>query len=109
MSFMQLYTNYGDWYVIDTTCGTEIIDYDFIGELPTISEDSYEIDVPAAWDKIKDYVEVSKPEHVYSITEETGWCARYSAPGYMDCTPWMGPYETEEEAAEECAAIYGED
>ena len=28
----------------------------------------------------------------------TGWCARLSAPGYMDCTEWCGPYRTEAEA-----------
>lgn len=28
-----------------------------------------------------------------------GWYARLSAHGYMDCTEWQGPYETEAEAA----------
>ena len=23
-----------------------------------------------------------------------GWYARLSAPGYLDCTDWMGPYKT---------------
>lgn len=26
------------------------------------------------------------------------WWCRLSAPGYMDCTDWSGPYETVEEA-----------
>ena len=35
------------------------------------------------------------------ITErETGWFARLSAPGYMDCTEWSGPFATEDEARE---------
>lgn len=29
-----------------------------------------------------------------------GWYCRLSAPGYMDCTDWSGPYETEQEARE---------
>ena len=36
-----------------------------------------------------------------------GWEARYSAPGYMDCTDWtpsdVGPMH----AAQECFALYG--
>lgn len=52
-------------------------------------------------------------EHVLSsqvVTEEsTGWCARYSAPGYMDCTDWCGPYPTREQAERECEALYGDD
>lgn len=25
-----------------------------------------------------------------------GWCARLSAPGYLDCTEWSGPFPTED-------------
>jgi hypothetical protein len=32
---------------------------------------------------------------VYSATQECGWYARLSAPGYLDCTPWEGPFTTE--------------
>lgn len=27
-----------------------------------------------------------------------GWYSRLSAPGYMDCTSWHGPYSSEEKA-----------
>jgi hypothetical protein len=27
-----------------------------------------------------------------------GWFSRLSAPGYMDCTEWSGPFDTIEEA-----------
>ena len=29
------------------------------------------------------------------------WGSRLSAPGYMDCTEWIGPCDSEEEAARE--------
>ena len=47
----------------------------------------------------------SVPEDVFSpedhgkmIGMETGWFYRLSAPGYMDCTEWCGPFETEDGA-----------
>lgn len=36
----------------------------------------------------------------------SGWCARLSAPGYMDCTEWVGPFDTELEAALELERMY---
>ena len=33
-----------------------------------------------------------------SWEKTSGWFARWSAPGYLDATEWMGPYDTEEEA-----------
>lgn len=44
--------------------------------------------------------EVGEPEH--------GWCARLSAPGYMDCTEWCGPFDTVEEAAEALLDMFEE-
>lgn len=38
-----------------------------------------------------------------------GFFARLSAPGYMDCTEWYGPFETCEEAADALYGMYGED
>ena len=29
---------------------------------------------------------------------EAGWYSRLSAPGYLDCTYWSGPFESEQEA-----------
>lgn len=41
--------------------------------------------------------------------EETGWFYRLSAPGYMDCTEWTGPFKTEEEAREDCRETWDVD
>lgn len=53
-------------------------------------------------DRMKPYCE-GKPVAVEFVT---GWFARYSAPGYLDCTEWVGPFATEAEARKECEAIF---
>jgi hypothetical protein len=40
---------------------------------------------------------------------EGKWFCRLSAPGYMDCTDWDGPYETEQEAREAIESTYDVD
>lgn len=42
-------------------------------------------------------------------TIEGKWFARYSAPGYLDATDWMGPYDSAEEAEAECRSVYGDE
>ena len=37
-----------------------------------------------------------------------GWYSRLSAPGYMDCTEWSGPFETELEAVLDLHELYGD-
>jgi hypothetical protein len=46
-----------------------------------------------------------------SMTEETahGYFARLSASGYLDCTEWGGPFETEAEAARYLLDTYAND
>jgi hypothetical protein len=39
---------------------------------------------------------------------EDGFYCRLSAPGYLDCTEWSGPFETEEEAVAELLRMYGD-
>lgn len=41
--------------------------------------------------------------------DQKGWYFRLSAPGYLDCTDWYGPYDTEDEANEELAETFGDD
>ena len=38
---------------------------------------------------------------------EAGWYARLSAPGYMDCTEWSGPFASEEEALADLVETFG--
>jgi hypothetical protein len=46
------------------------------------------------------------PESDHGNEENPGFYARLSAPGYMDCTDWSGPFETEEEAVAELIKLY---
>jgi hypothetical protein len=48
-------------------------------------------------------------EEADRLEDETrGWLVRLSAPGYMDCTDWMGPFETEEEAVQAIVDAYAD-
>lgn len=49
---------------------------------------------------------VSPRTRIYSREEATGFFARLSMPGYLDCTEWQGPYATEEEALKALADQY---
>lgn len=37
-----------------------------------------------------------------------GWYSRLSAPGYLDCTDWSGPYKSQDEAFTALYEMYGE-
>jgi hypothetical protein len=47
--------------------------------------------------------------HAADAIEELGegYCARLSAPGYLDCTDWSGPFATEKQALQELAELHG--
>lgn len=45
-------------------------------------------------------------EYTDNPEARAGWYSRLSAPGYMDCTDWDGPYPTESEAAQACADTF---
>lgn len=88
--FMQLQTYHGHFQRINNTSEGDILTPEEYAEYPGNEEAAAAYNV--------------EPEDVETVF---GWFARYSAPGYMDCTDWMGPYDTEEEAAKECKEMYG--
>lgn len=50
----------------------------------------------------------------YGVTPEDvetvfGWSARLSAPGYLDCTDWIGVFDTEDEALAALQEMYPDD
>jgi len=76
---------------IDTTHGTFFFPSDVINpeNLGFKGNETTDKKVIAdLWDDIGDYLEVFKPDQIYSIRKINGWFGRYSAPGYMDATDW---------------------
>ena len=45
----------------------------------------------------------------YTVTCQNGWFARLSAPGYMDCTEWCGPFDTAFDARQYIVDTYDVD
>ena len=52
-------------------------------------------------------VEFTLPDDT-EITDrhEDKWFSRLSAPGYLDCTDWNGPFDTEKEALDYLVELY---
>jgi hypothetical protein len=62
-------------------------------------------DLPAITAALADYTEGEPDPATVQLID--GWCGRYSAPGYLDCTDWCGPFDTRKEAREETIRLYG--
>jgi hypothetical protein len=89
MSFMQPEAVQMVMYHIETNVGTEYVPEDVCGH---IGLDMHPDDV---YEQVEGYLEGSE---VNDFVRYEGWYGRLSASGYMDCTDWMGPYATSEDA-----------
>jgi hypothetical protein len=93
MGFMRPVIYQGDYFLIETTHGTEFIPGDVLGEFPGAPEIGQTLDrdddTNERWSwiikAVRDYIEGN---HIESIERRTGYYGRYSAPGYTDCTDW---------------------
>ena len=101
---MQPFAEYGTWYVLDGDAGGLLVAVDVVGELP-MDPDNPEWVVEGNLWELADYYEGAE---IYRAHVVKGWAARLSAPGYLDCTDWMGPYTSEAEALAELEAAEGE-
>ena len=90
MSFMEPQIVFGRWVKIEGDF-TEYVDADLIGEIEPYQGPSILVPEPIA-----DYCENRTTTEIKVIE---GYGARFSAPGYMDCTPWT-VFKTEDEAQE---------
>lgn len=90
MSFMRVETFKGKMMQFEGRNGIEVVPLD----VADITRDA-----------------LMKESKGFEVTEEiiSGWFARYSAPGYLDCTDWDGPHETEDAAIESVKSLYGAD
>jgi hypothetical protein len=90
MAFMQPAAERFAAYHVETTHGTEIVPEEICGALVIHDDGNPETE---AFDALRPYLEGSM---IYSWERKEGWYARLSAPGYLDCTGWDGPYDTAE-------------
>lgn len=92
MSFMQPETYHGHFQLIRNTSDGDIL-------------------TPEEYAEHRGNEEAAEAYGVDSEDVETvfGWSARLSAPGYLDCTDWIGVFETEEAALEALAEMYPDD
>lgn len=93
------------WIVLDGPYGGEIIPCDFCGELPDLDdfdgdEDSWK---SAAFAQVADYAE---NRECWEIEQVNGYAGRLSAPGYLDCTDWIGPFDSAKDARREVINTY---
>lgn len=97
MSFMQPQVYKGEYFQVNTSAGTEIVPADVIGRTMNVHVDA-----------LLNYLE-GRPDDPDEVCEvHSGWLARMSAPGYMDCTAWTA-HASEIEATEYLADMYGDD
>ena len=89
-------TDAGSWAVPTDSCGE-------YGEDQHLNKDD-EPNQEAA-DQFLPYTEGND---LYEIARKTGFFSRLSMPGYLDCTEWHGPFDTERKAAEYLEDIYGD-
>lgn len=104
MSFMRLDVQHFSAYVVETTEGSEIVPLAACGTLHSAHMVGSEGDNADVCDKLATYCN-GEPQS-YKVIQ--GWFARYSAPGYLDCTDWCGPYADKQAAVDACEDLYGE-
>lgn len=93
---MQPVIEHAQYFQLETTAGTETIPADVIGRT-----------VGTAAETFANYCEGSIVDPDECIECKTGWIARMSAPGYMDCTEWAA-FDTEQAAEDYLVEMYGE-
>ena len=92
---MQQQVEHGFFWLIETELGTSIVPHDIIfehGEPSEVSASDFELYVEG--EDITEYIRVQ------------GWFSRLSAPGYLDCTDWLGPFKNELKARTELVEMY---
>ena len=89
MGFMQPEVVHQSAWHVETHYGMEIVPAWLVPEEPS----AHDLDPFCESDVLRGAA--GEPA---DVEFETGWYARLSAPGYMDRTDWIGPYETEGEA-----------
>lgn len=101
MAFMRPDIYLGYAYLVETTSGTEIVPADVV----TVPRDA---DTVLRLRVLAPYL-TGAPDPGAIVSESFGYFARLSAPGYLDCTDWSGPYSSATEAEDALSEMYGDD
>lgn len=92
-----------DWVELDGTHGSTFVSLEDVGKYETDSEDE-DANAEAELAHYAAYYEGK----IESINYVSGFGARLSAPGYMDCTDWT-VFSTRQEAEQYLVDTYGDD
>lgn len=108
MSFMEKQiTSKQDWVKVETSAGVEFLPVAELGLYVRSTNGAYQL----SESELAKYHNMLAP-YCEGIPEEwetiSGYGARMSAPGYMDCTEWV-VFDTVEEAESYLAENYGDD
>lgn len=94
MPFMEKQVYKGDGWIVELDSG--------------VSEVLYDVNTPDVPEKGQKVWLGDEHGTVESVTYVKGWFGRYSAPGYMDATPWHYA-ESRKELEDELDSLYGDD
>lgn len=95
MAHMQPVAEYLVMYHVETNHGTELVPEDVCGDTIRLKQ---------GLDSLLRFVVGTA---ITDATRREGWYGRLSAPGYLDCTEWDGPYDTADEALCAVKEAYG--
>lgn len=91
--FMKPEIVHGEWFVVETRYGTQVVPAEFLSGAPGAAE-------------MGPFVEGGSKAIESIDGPRTAWGARLSAPGYLDATSWS-LHDTEEDARESLAEEMG--
>jgi len=107
--FMQPEIEYSTFISVDGPMGGESIPGDLV-DSDEIQDIIQQLDRKGELNlKGYDLYNYLENNTIFELDLEEGWFTRLSAPGYMDATDWMGPFETEEEAMAELEDMFGDE
>jgi hypothetical protein len=95
MGFMKPQVSFFAAYLVETNHGTEVVPEDVCGTI-------VDTDDEGEWDILYDYLE---NDNIRGVERVEGWWCRLSANGFLDCTGWEGPFDTQEAAQEAIDAV----
>ena len=96
MAFMKPIVEYMAMYHVETNMGTEYVPEEVCGP----------IDLEGDGNDGEELLAYLEGRRIQGVERRTGWYGRLSAPGYLDCTDWQGPYPTTEEALDSIKEQY---